>query len=669
MGPAVASGTQGPRPGGSPRRRTLAIAIAIGALSLAGIPSATAKSSHEHHGTGEGATPTAASAPASETAPTTAPAGAPDHGGTGSSATQPGSGPIAKPGKPLHRTSSAPATKKGPAAAGEGAAARKAERRESHNQRKDSKDIQLSQPSQQLAAIGHKHQAGGRLQTTTKQAQRKVLRQRAKGSSSAGSGAVAGSSASAAPAAAAAQSASPAPAPAIASPPASVQAPATGSVRTSVPVRRPRARRHRAPVSSPVARPTPALAATTLSAARTASPALSRAAKPPARAKARQSPIVTTITRIVGVVPSDIWVLVAILTALALALAARTRLSAIRARRLEKQRGELLEDVGLLQAALLPVPPATVGAVGTTAAYRPASGPAAGGDFYDVFGLEDGRLAVIVGDVSGHGRDALPHTALVRYTLRAYLEAGLSPRVAVRTAGAVLEHQLGPSFATVLAATYDPRERLLVYSSAGHPPPIVLGAKTVEPVTVASAPPVGVGMRTGTRQTAVSIPGAAQVCFHTDGVTEARVGGRRELYGSERLIDALSDVGPRGTAADLLDRVTEQTGSRPDDMAACLLRIDGPVAAPRIVAEQLELDRDDIDGERIERFLLAAGVGRDDVREMTHRAQATAQRAGSVIIDLQLGEGSPTVTLQRDNIAYIQPRLATAQQSEAMVSR
>lgn len=365
------------------------------------------------------------------------------------------------------------------------------------------------------------------------------------------------------------------------------------------------------------------------------------------------TPIVTTITKIVGVVPTLVWALIGGLLALALALGVRSRLAALRARRLEQQRGELLADVGLLQAALLPVAPERLGPVGTSAAYRPADGPGAGGDFYDLFALEDGRLAVILGDVSGHGRQALPHTALVRFTLRAYLEAGLSPRSAVQTAGAVLERQLGESFATVAAAIYHPRERTLTYACAGHPPPIVLGSRAIEPITVCSAPPVGAGARTGTRQTIVSVPGHSQICFHTDGVTEARVG--EELFGAGRLTRTLAELGRRATAAELLERVAAQTDARPDDMAACLLSVAGGEDAPSVLVEELELDRQQAGGGRIEPFLLACGVPRGEIAELIGSARAVAERSGSALLELRLGEGAPEVTLRRDNVALLHP--------------
>jgi serine phosphatase RsbU (regulator of sigma subunit) len=369
----------------------------------------------------------------------------------------------------------------------------------------------------------------------------------------------------------------------------------------------------------------------------------------------------------VDVVPTPIRILIGALLALALGLAVRSSFAALRARRLEGQRRELLEDVGLLQAALLPVTPARLGPVGTSVAYRPAAGPGAGGDFYDVFALEDGQLAVIVGDISGHGRTALPHTALVRFTLRAYLEAGLSPRGAVQTAGAVLEHQLGDSFATVLVATYDPRERVLRYASAGHPPPLVLGSERLAPTTVASAPPIGIGMRTGTRQSAVSLPGSAQICFYTDGVTEARVAG--ELFGVERLADALAAVGPQASASALLDRVTDQVDSRPDDMAACLLSVEGEDAAPSARMEELELDREALGDDRPERFLLACGIEPEDVTGLMRSARARVERAGSVVIEVRLGGHAPQASLRPENLSYLQTRHATRRADLMEVSR
>jgi hypothetical protein len=369
------------------------------------------------------------------------------------------------------------------------------------------------------------------------------------------------------------------------------------------------------------------------------------------------SPI-TTITKFVDVVPTPIRLLIVGLLALALALAVRAGMVALRARRLERQRTQLLEDVGLLQAALLPTPPARLGPVGTSVAYQPAAGPGAGGDFYDVFALEDGQLAVIVGDVSGHGRQALPHTALLRFTLRAYLETGMSPRDAVQTAGVVLERQLGGQFATVVAAKYDPRERVLVYSCAGHPPPVVLGsdADAISPVTVSSSPPIGVGMRTGTRQTIVSVPGRAQICFYTDGVTEARIDS--ELFGSERLLDTIAAVGAAATAATILDSVAEQADARPDDMAACLLRVEGEDGAPRVLVEELELDREEIASERTEDFLLACGLEHHEVAEVIGSARSAAGRAGTVVLELSQGDGPPEVTLQREHLAYLNVRRA-----------
>jgi len=420
--------------------------------------------------------------------------------------------------------------------------------------------------------------------------------------------------------------------------------------------------RHRVAADAPGSPTTVATAPVALlvpssgSGAKASAPA--RAAVKHTQTSAAQPALVKTITRIVGVVPIPVRILIAALVALALALAARSRLSGVRARRLARQRGQLLEDVGLLQAALLPVPPARLGPVATSVAYRPADGPGAGGDFYDVFALDDGRLAVIVGDVSGHGREALPHTALVRFTVRAYLEAGLAPRNALQTAGSVLERQLAGSFATVVAAIYHPRERTLTYASAGHPPPVVLGdgaegggsVEAIELTTACSAPPIGAGMRTGTRETVISVPGPARLCFHTDGVTEARIEG--DLFGAERLAGALGDLGREATARALLDSVAERIDARPDDMAACLLRVENGAGSPAIVHELLELDRAAVASGRAERFLRESGMTAVAAAGVIDSARAELDLRDSALLELSLGDGPPHVSLAHDNVIH-----------------
>jgi serine phosphatase RsbU (regulator of sigma subunit) len=386
--------------------------------------------------------------------------------------------------------------------------------------------------------------------------------------------------------------------------------------------------------------------------------------KPASPSQNAPGQLVTTVTKIINVIPAGVQIAIGALVALALALGTSSRLASLRARRLARQRRQLLADVGLLQAALLPPVPPRLGPVGTSSAYRPASGPGAGGDFYDVFALGDGQVAVIVGDVSGHGRDALPQTTLVRFTLRAYLEAGMSPRGALQMAAPVLERQLGDSLATVVLATYNPRGRMLVYACAGHPAPMIVGAESINPVTACSAPPIGAGQPTGTRQTVVSLPGEALVCFHTDGVLDARVDG--ELYGAGRLKVALAGLGSDATASDLLDRVARESNQRPDDMAACLLRIEGDRSAPSVRAEEIELDRQELTRVRAKRLLLARGFDPHEVEQVLISARRAVTRDGAVVLELHLGDQRPEAALRPHNVAQFQPTIRASSRALEM---
>jgi hypothetical protein len=358
------------------------------------------------------------------------------------------------------------------------------------------------------------------------------------------------------------------------------------------------------------------------------------------------SPVVRTVDRIVSVVPQAVWIMIGVLALLSAVLAAGSGIAALRARRLARQRARLADDVGALQAALLPAVPERMSGVRTSAAYRPAEGPAAGGDFYDLFSLGDGRIAVIVGDISGHGRTALPQTALIRYTARAYLDSGLPPRAALNAAATSLEHQLGyDSFATAVFATYDPSRRTLTYSCAGHPPPLILGTEPLEPVVAAASPPIGLGLETGLRQTVVSLPGAACACFLTDGVLEARVGN--ELFGVDRLTDALQALDPGDGAEALLAQVVSATDRRPDDMAACLLGLDGRPLAAEVRTEELVIDRVELSSERAARFLVACGLASVDVDATLRRARMAVDHAGGAVLRLRFGDGGPHVDIEQ----------------------
>lgn len=200
-------------------------------------------------------------------------------------------------------------------------------------------------------------------------------------------------------------------------------------------------------------------------------------------------------------------------------------LGGARGRRLARERSMLVEDARFLERALLPEVPERVGPLLASAAYRPADGPGAGGDFYDVFELDSHRVAAIVGDVSGHGRAALERATLMHYTLRAYLETGLSPRLVLELADEVRAGDSEGHFATAVIAVCDAGQSTLTYACAGHPPPIVLGPLPHEPVTVCSSPPIGLGMPTALRQSTIALPAGSTACLYTDGVVEARSGG------------------------------------------------------------------------------------------------------------------------------------------------
>lgn len=246
-----------------------------------------------------------------------------------------------------------------------------------------------------------------------------------------------------------------------------------------------------------------------------------------------------------------------------------------RARSLAGQRASLLSDVGVLQAALLPAVPASIGELGVSVAYRPAQGLAAGGDFFDVFTLSPERTGIIIGDVSGHGRESLIQAALVRYTLRTLMGEGHPLPVVLARADRYLTGELGDGFATVIICAYQHATGELTWAKAGHEPPIIAGQPDA---AERSATPLGLGLGDTWPQFSRRLAAGERVCLFTDGLTEAR------RHGDELGRAHLKSLVDQGLSAQgLVDRIQSDADECADDLAAVVLMraamVDNAVAA------------------------------------------------------------------------------------------
>ena len=208
--------------------------------------------------------------------------------------------------------------------------------------------------------------------------------------------------------------------------------------------------------------------------------------------------------------------------------------------RSERIRSEF-EIARQLQRSLLPAASPNILGVEIAATCQPSGH--VGGDYFDFFSLQDGRVAIVIADVSGHGVGSAMVMAGLRSTLHAEVQAGFSPARVLEKANRLLVNDLGESgmFVSVFLAAYDPTTGGLSYCNAGHPPPLLLPSR--EPVS--HRLDVG-GMLLGI------VPGAtyevgtsrldrgAILVLYTDGLTEARNSGG-ELFGEEALASLIRD--------------------------------------------------------------------------------------------------------------------------------
>jgi hypothetical protein len=339
----------------------------------------------------------------------------------------------------------------------------------------------------------------------------------------------------------------------------------------------------------------------------------------------------------------------------------RSRLASRRARGLESQRATLLHDLDVMQAAVVPEVPLELDGLRVSVAHRAAEGPGGGGDFYDVFSPEPGKVAVLLGDVVGHGHEALTDAALMRYTLRAYLLAGLEPRATLALAGQVLTDPGSERYVTVAIGLFDARSGDLTYATAGHPTPVILGS--YEPPSICPCPAISSSLKTGRRQTKVSLQAGARVCFFSDGLTEARV--EDGLLGRERLYEILTQLGPHAHAADLLRAIRAEAGSCPDDMSACMVLPQTGFAHTFSHVEELEADGEALAAGRAERFLEECVVPAHMIAGALDRAGAIAGQHATALIRVEIRSAGATVTVSRPRTTTVGSRIVRRRRLDA----
>jgi sigma-B regulation protein RsbU (phosphoserine phosphatase) len=208
-----------------------------------------------------------------------------------------------------------------------------------------------------------------------------------------------------------------------------------------------------------------------------------------------------------------------------------------------------LKVVADMQVALLPRELPEIPGLKLAAHYQTSR--RAGGDYYDFFELPDGKVGILIADVSGHGTPAAVMMAVthsIAHTLNGH------PTPPSRLLAFVNEHLTARytlatgTFVTAFYGIYEPRTRQLTYACAGHCPPRVkrLDRGRVIALDGSLSLPLGIDPDEAYRDVTETLEPGDALVLYTDGITEARAAGRStpsdelNLFGTDRLDDVLN---------------------------------------------------------------------------------------------------------------------------------
>jgi sigma-B regulation protein RsbU (phosphoserine phosphatase) len=239
-------------------------------------------------------------------------------------------------------------------------------------------------------------------------------------------------------------------------------------------------------------------------------------------------------------------------------------------RRDHKQQREL-EDARLIQRGLLPTSVPRIAGIDLAVTWQPADG--VGGDCFDTLTFGSG-LGISIADIAGKGLPAALLMSNLQAAVRAFAQESAAPSSVCGSVNRLLCRNMASGrFATFCYARIDAAGRRIVYSNAGHNPPLLIRAGgTVERLTEGGMV-LGVFPDNTYEQAELPLSSGDRLLFYTDGITEARNAGG-EWYDEDKLAAAASAA--RGEPVEamknlLLDHVNAFTGGQFEDDATLIV--------------------------------------------------------------------------------------------------
>jgi anti-anti-sigma factor len=244
------------------------------------------------------------------------------------------------------------------------------------------------------------------------------------------------------------------------------------------------------------------------------------------------------------------------------------------------------EVADVLQRSLLPARLPALARLAAAARYTPAAEHAlSGGDWYDLIPLGGSRVALVVGDVVGHGPAAAAVMGQLRSALAAQLLDGCSPAEALERLDRFAARVAGSAGSTCACLVHDWDTGELRWALAGHPPVLLVDDGGARFLDGGAGPVLGVPGRPPYAEAGAALPAGTSAVLYTDGLVERR--GETLDAGLQRLASAaarLSDLGPDALVGALAGAVLDDAPAA-DDVALLVVRAVPAPLAGRLPAE------------------------------------------------------------------------------------